>query len=105
DLDAAARSDAGADVPGDPQVRVDQHLSGHRLAAPDRRLRSVPDAAIDDLDSEGLYRGGSDRRGRRAAHPLADHRAAVLAGPVGARDLLLPRQLGSLFLAADGRFG
>ena len=33
---------------------------------------------------------------------LADHRAAMPAGAVGARDLLVPRQLGSVSLAADG---
>ena len=44
DVDAAARSDAGADVSGHPQVRMDQHLPGDRRAAADRCLRRLPDA-------------------------------------------------------------
>src|SRR5581483_9678768 len=46
--------------------------------------------------------GRAHRRRRRDPHPPADHRAAMLAGAVRARDLLVPRQLGPVSLAADG---
>src|SRR6185437_16193559 len=69
DVNVAARSDAGADVFGDPQVRMDQHLPRDRGAASDRCLWRLPDAPGHDLDPEGLYRGGAHRWRRRAAYP------------------------------------
>ena len=55
------------------------------------------------VDPHRLHRGRAHRRGGRAAHPAADHRAAVPAGARRARDLLLPRQLGPVPVAADRR--
>ncbi len=38
-----------------------------------------------------LYRGSANRRRRRATHSAPDHRAAMSAGALSARDLLVPR--------------
>ena len=59
--------------------------------AVDRRVRRFPDAAVDHLDPFRLYRGRAHRRRRGAAHSATDHCAAMPAGAVGARNLLVSR--------------
>src|ERR1700719_3827379 len=81
---------------------MDEHLSGNRRAAVDRRVRRLPDAAVHYLDPIRLYRGRAYRRRWRTTHFAPDHCAAMSASAVGARDLLVSRQLGPVSLAIDG---
>ena len=48
----------------DPQVRLDQHLSGPGRTAAHRGVRRFPDAPVDHVDPHRLYRGGAHRRRR-----------------------------------------